>query len=135
MKRLSRPINIVMAEILIFAAMMAVIWLDEFMDIPYRLFGAPPTPYRLAEYIIETASCAMVGVVIIIGTIMILRHIDRLEKYLRVCAWCRKVISASHFDLSYFFLPDLCCATKFPNSWSIFTAIFCLHFGFWQCFP
>lgn len=91
MKRLSRPINIVMAEILIFAAMMAVIWLDEFMDIPYRLFGAPPTPYRLAEYIIETASCAMVGVVIIIGTIMILRHIDRLEKYLRVCAWCRKV--------------------------------------------
>jgi len=91
MKRLSRKISIIIAEVLIFSAMLAVIWLDEFLDVPYRLFGAPPTPYRIEEYIIETASCALIGIVIITGTLLLLRRLDRVERYLRVCAWCRKV--------------------------------------------
>jgi hypothetical protein len=34
-----------------------VIWLDEFVDLPYRLLGAPPTPHRPQEYILPGRDC------------------------------------------------------------------------------
>jgi hypothetical protein len=68
-----------------------VIWLDEFVDLPYRLLGAPPTPHRPQEYILETASILIVAIVAITITIISMRRARRAERFLRVCAWCRKV--------------------------------------------
>jgi len=68
-----------------------VLWLDEFVDLPYRLLGAPPTPYRPQEYILETVSVLIVAIVVITRTILSMRRARRLERFLRVCAWCRKV--------------------------------------------
>jgi hypothetical protein len=86
-----RNILIVAAEGLMFCAMLLVIWLDEFVDVPYRFFGSPPTPYRMAEYIFETATCTIVGLIIIGGTILFLRKNEKIERFIRVCAWCRKI--------------------------------------------
>jgi hypothetical protein len=91
MKQPSRTVIVVVAEILVFAALLAVIWLDEFVDLPHLLFGDPPTPYRLAEFVIETLACSIVGIATITGTLFILRRLDRVERFLRVCAACRKV--------------------------------------------
>ena len=87
-----RNILIVAAEALMFLAMLFVIWLDEFVDLPYRFFGAPPSSFRLTEYLIETATCVIVGLVIITGTIVLLRKNEKIERFVRVCAWCRKIL-------------------------------------------
>ena len=68
-----------------------VIWLDEFVDLPSRFLGAPPTPYRPQEYILETVSILIVAIVAITITFISLRRVRRTERFLRVCAWCRKV--------------------------------------------
>ncbi len=68
-----------------------VIWLDEYVDLPHRLLGAPPTLYRAQEFIIETISILLVAIVIITITFISLRRARRIERFLRVCAWCRKV--------------------------------------------
>jgi hypothetical protein len=91
MKLSARSMTIIIAEVLMFIAMLIVLWLDEFIDIPYQLFGDPPTPFRLAEFIIETVTCTIMGLVLIIGTVLLLRKNERIEQFLRVCAWCRKV--------------------------------------------
>ncbi|HVN72704.1 MAG TPA: hypothetical protein VMU10_11840 [Desulfomonilia bacterium] len=75
----------------LFLIVLITIWLDEFMDLPYLLLGAPPTPYRPQEYIIESVSILLVGLIVMCATLIILRRYRRLEKFLRVCAWCRKV--------------------------------------------
>ncbi|MDK9707571.1 MAG: hypothetical protein OEL83_11035 [Desulforhopalus sp.] len=82
---------IVAAEGLMFCAMLLVIWLDEFVDVPYLFFGSPSTPFRMAEYIFETATCTIVGLVIIGSTILYLRKNEKIERFIRVCAWCRKI--------------------------------------------
>jgi hypothetical protein len=75
----------------LFFIVIMVLWLDEFVDMPYRLLGAPQTPYRPQEYILETVSVLVVAIVTIAVTMIVLRRARRLEKFLRVCAWCRKV--------------------------------------------
>lgn len=82
---------IITLEASLFTIMLLVIWLDEFIDLPYLLMGAPPTPYRLAEYLFETASILIVGGIVIMLTIAMQRRSRRNERFLRVCAWCRKV--------------------------------------------
>ena len=57
-----------------------VIWLDEFADLPSRLLGAPPTPYRPQEYILETLSILVVAIVVIATTFFSLRRSGRLQK-------------------------------------------------------
>ncbi len=74
-----------------FICILVILWLDEFVDMPYLLFGATPTPRRMEEYIIETVSVSIVAVLVIAGTVLQLRRMDRIERFLRVCAWCRKV--------------------------------------------
>jgi hypothetical protein len=68
-----------------------VLWLDEFVDLPYRLLGAPLTPYRPQEYILETVSILIIAIITITITFISLLRARRIERFLRVCAWCRKV--------------------------------------------
>jgi hypothetical protein len=91
MKQMSRTWAILTAETVMFMFILAIIWVDEFLDMPYLLFGATPTPRRLEEYIIETVSVAIVAILLITATVLLLRRLDRAERFLRVCAWCRKI--------------------------------------------
>jgi hypothetical protein len=92
MKNLTaRDWALVAGEAGLFIIVTLVLWLDEFVDMPYLLLGAPETPYRPQEYIIETASILVLALVVITITLILLRRSRRLERFLRVCAWCRKV--------------------------------------------
>jgi hypothetical protein len=75
----------------LFLLVIVVLCLDEFVDLPFLLLGAPETPYRPQEYIIETVSILVVAIIVITLTLFLLKRSRRLERFLRVCAWCRKV--------------------------------------------
>ncbi len=83
--------RIVFLEMVGFVAVMAVIWLDELADLPYYLNIAPHMPPRVPEAILESALVALVSVGVIASTIWLFRRIERLESYIVMCAWCRKV--------------------------------------------
>ena len=82
---------LVAGEAGLFFIVTMVLWLDEIVDFPYLLLGAPPTPYRPQEDIIETVSVLLVAIIVMIITIILLRRSRRLERFLRVCAWCRRI--------------------------------------------
>jgi hypothetical protein len=78
-------------ELLGFAAVIAVIWLDEFVDLPHRFFGALKTPLRPEEFWFESLTVLLVASVIVSATLWVFQRLRFLEGFLQVCAWCRKV--------------------------------------------
>jgi hypothetical protein len=87
----TRDWALVAGEAGLFFIVTIVLWLDEYMDLPYRVLGAAPTPYRPQEYILETVSILIVAVVVITITALTMRRARKVERFLRVCAWCRKI--------------------------------------------
>jgi len=78
-------------ELLGFAAVLAVLWLDEYVDLPFRLFGALKTPPRPQEFWFEAVALLLVAVGVIVATLWVFRRLRYLEGFVQVCAWCRKV--------------------------------------------
>ena len=78
-------------ELIGFAVMLAVLWLDENVDIPYRFFGALKTPLRPQEFWFEAFTLLVVAAAVVIATLWVFRRLRILEGFIQVCAWCRKV--------------------------------------------
>ena len=74
-----------------FGLVLATLSLDEFIDLPHRLFNAAPTPYRIEEYIFETTSVTIVGITVIVLTWVLMKRLERVEEFVRVCSWCKRV--------------------------------------------
>jgi hypothetical protein len=91
LKQKIRTNSILIIEIGMFSVILMTIWLDEFLDLPQRLLGAPATPYRIEEYLLETGLIAIVAFIVMAITFVTHKKIERLEGYLRVCAWCKNV--------------------------------------------
>jgi hypothetical protein len=88
---------IIWLEIAMFGLTLATLWLDEFLDLPYRLLNAPPRPFRIEEYFIESASVAFVGIVSVLMTWIMMKRLERAEGFVRICAWCRRVSLNDHW--------------------------------------
>jgi hypothetical protein len=86
-----RDWGIIAGEAGLFLIVLIVLYLDEYVDLPYHVLGASQTPYRPQEYVLESLSVLVVAIIVIMVTFIILRRSARLERFLRVCAWCRKV--------------------------------------------
>ena len=82
---------IITLEIAGFILVLIVIWLDELADLPHLMFGEPMTPARIGEALLESVSVLLVCASVIISTILLFRRIRKLESYIVMCAWCRKV--------------------------------------------
>ena len=78
-------------ELLGFGSVLCIIWLDEFVDVPFLYFGAPKTPPRPQEYWFETCAVLLLGIAIVVATLWVFRRLRFLDDFIRVCAWCRKV--------------------------------------------
>jgi hypothetical protein len=74
-----------------FLLIIAIIWLDEILDLPRLLFGAAATPLRLGEGVLESVLTAAVGAAVVSITYRAFRRIEYLESLVVVCAWCRRV--------------------------------------------
>ncbi len=84
-------IRIVFAEIAGLVFIIGLLWANEIFDIPYHLFGAPPTPINLVESLIETLCIIIFGIPAVLTTWRNLKKIKYLEGFLPVCSYCKKI--------------------------------------------
>lgn len=78
-------------ELFGFGAVIFVLWLDEYIDVPFRFFGALPTPARPQEFWFEAVIVLLVATAVVAATLWVFRRLRFLEGFIQVCAWCRKV--------------------------------------------
>ena len=78
-------------ELVGFAALLAILWLDEYVDVPFRFFGALKTPLRPEEFWFEALAVLLVAISVVAATLWIFQRLRILEGFIQVCAWCRKV--------------------------------------------
>lgn len=78
-------------ELFGFGAVLLVIWVDEYIDLPFLYFGARQTPPRPQEYWFETMAVLLLGLAVVSATLWVFRRLRFMENFLHVCAWCRKV--------------------------------------------
>ena len=78
-------------ELIGFGVLFLVLWLDEFLDLPYLLMGAEPTPVNVRESAIESFLVLLIGLVTVYFTRKLLKEIKYLEGFLPICASCKKI--------------------------------------------
>jgi hypothetical protein len=99
----------------------AIIWLDEWLDIPHMLFGAPATPFRWHEAVWESTLVLLFGTLVVLYTArLLLRYLNR---FIVLCAWCHRArlderwvsveefLKAHHAETSHGMCPE--CAVRF----------------------
>ncbi len=74
-----------------FACIVGISWLDELVDLPGRLFGRPEAGPNWHEGLIETVIVLSVWLVVASVVRKMSERLHYLEKFLRVCAWCRRI--------------------------------------------
>jgi len=89
--------RIVIYELIGFSLVIIWLWLNEILDIPHHLFGAKPTPINYTESLTETIATILLAGLVVFFTHKLLRKIKRLEGFLPVCAWCKKIRSNGHW--------------------------------------
>src|SRR5262249_24047181 len=78
-------------ELIGFGSVIALVWLDEYVDLPDRFFGALKTPLRPQEFWLEALTVLFVAIVIVAATLWVFQRLRFLEGFIQVCALCRKV--------------------------------------------
>ena len=78
-------------ELIGFALVIGVMWLDEYVDLPFRFLGALKTPARPQEFWFEALAVVLVATGVVVATLWVFRRLRLLESLIEVCAWCRKV--------------------------------------------
>ena len=83
--------RILWLEAVAFLLVATILWLDELIDLPHLLFGAPRTVPQLAECIFESLLTILLGAAVVAVTRSAFRRIEYLESLVVMCAWCRRV--------------------------------------------
>lgn len=83
--------RLVAVEIAAFLVVVALIWLDELIDIPFLLFGAEATPVNWRESLFESLLIIPICLLIVYYTKMMFRKLKYLEGFLPICASCKKI--------------------------------------------
>ncbi len=78
-------------ELIGFFVVIAILWLDEYVDVPFRLLGALKTPARPQEFWFEALAVLLVATAVVLATLWVFRRLRLMESLIQVCAWCRKV--------------------------------------------
>ena len=78
-------------EMVGFLLVVALIWLNELLDLPNVLFGAAATPVNVAESIIETVVVGLLAALTALTTWLMLRRIGYLEGLVSICCFCKKI--------------------------------------------
>ena len=83
--------RVLVSEVLGFVLVITLIWLDEVLDLPHYLLGAPATPVNWQESLFETAVLLPLAWGLIAYTRALFRHLKFLEGFLPICASCKKI--------------------------------------------
>ncbi|MBI5576306.1 MAG: hypothetical protein HY896_08075 [Deltaproteobacteria bacterium] len=85
------PERILVYEALGFLAILAMVLMDEIYEMPKRLFAKYTSQPEMWEGSFEVITVILVAVVILLATNRLVLRLFRLEGFLKVCAWCRKI--------------------------------------------
>lgn len=115
---------------LTFLFFIAIIFLDEFLDLPHLLFEAEITPVNFIEIAIESAIALIVYGIMMFLNLKIFDKVKRMQKIIPVCSYCKKVRTgekwisiekyiSEHSDslLSHGICPD-CMKEHYPEIYS-----------------
>jgi len=83
--------KILVFESLGFGLIIIFLWLEEILDIPHYIMGAPSTPVNLPESLLETIVIMILYGIILYYTIKFLAKIRHLEGFLHVCSFCKRI--------------------------------------------
>ena len=78
-------------ELLGFGLLFLILWIDEVLDLPHHLLGAPATPINWKESLLESGLTIALGCLAITLTRMFLTRIKYLEGFLIFCAGCKRI--------------------------------------------
>jgi hypothetical protein len=78
-------------QALSFVLLLAVIWLDETLDLPRRFFHAAPTPFRPEEALLETLLLLAVALISLAFTSTLLKRLIVAQSFLPFCPACQRV--------------------------------------------
>ncbi|MGE5663312.1 MAG: hypothetical protein ACM31I_03155 [Deltaproteobacteria bacterium] len=85
------PSRILVYQAAGFAAIFAISWLNEFLGLPERYLGVGPQYHEWAEGAVEAAAILLIAIPILLLTRRLVSRLFYLERFLKVCAWCRKI--------------------------------------------
>lgn len=85
--------RILWVEVVGFAVIIVLSWIDELYRVPDLLFHTPPITGDWHEAALESLITISVGAGVLFLTSRLLQRVLYLEKFLRICAWCKKVNS------------------------------------------
>ena len=74
-----------------FLLIIAVIWLNEIIDLPHLLFGAPLTPVNWCEALIESVFVIILASIVLYRSWKVLGELYHLSDFLPVCSGCRRI--------------------------------------------
>ncbi len=74
-----------------FLAVVAIMWLDEVLDLPHKLFGFQATPVNWVEGLIETTMVIGCALVVLFFTRTLVHRLKTLRGLLSICCVCHKI--------------------------------------------
>ena len=78
-------------EILGFTLVAVVVWCNELFDLPHHWFGAPASPTRVTEAMMESATLLGVALFVVTSTLGLFRRLAERATQLTACSHCQRV--------------------------------------------
>src|ERR1039458_5096875 len=91
MQASSKLARIVLYQNLGFLGIMAIGYLDELIKLPSLIFSGDPFAFMFQRSTLNMLLVLAVWLLVSASTRRILERLRYLEKFMRVCAWCRKI--------------------------------------------
>ncbi len=91
MEKRSTRFTVIFWEIVGFATVAVLLWLDEILDLPHNLLGTTATPINWVESLLETFFVIILGWIVIVRSKRTLKRIRYLEGFLPVCSFCNRI--------------------------------------------
>jgi hypothetical protein len=85
--------KILVIEIIGYALILAIVWMNEVFDLPHTIFGVNATPPNHFESLFESILILFLAVITLTITHAILKRLNFLEGLLPICSICKKIRS------------------------------------------
>jgi hypothetical protein len=91
MKASAKLTRIILYQNLGFLGIMVISYLDELIKLPSLIFSDDPFAFVFRRATLDMLTVLAVWFLVSASTRRILERVRYLEKFMRVCAWCRKI--------------------------------------------
>ena len=91
MKKNSQLTRIILYQNLGFLGIIAICYLDELLKLPALIFSDHPFAFVFRRSTLDMLLVLAVWLLVSASTRRILERVRYLEKFMRVCAWCRRI--------------------------------------------